>query len=89
MPGPRGPRGPKPQIKNPGKLLARLLKTVISRYAVLWVIVLICLLLSVFANTQGTMFIQSLIDDYITPLLANGGSDYGPLLGAMGRVAGF
>ena len=89
MPGPRGPRGPKPQIKNPGKLLARLLKTVISRYAILWVIVLICLLLSVFANTQGTMFIQSLIDDYIAPLLANGGSDYGPLLGAMGRVAGF
>ena len=89
MPGPRGPRGPKPQIKNPGKLLARLLKTVISRYAILWVVVLICLLLSVFANTQGTMFIQSLIDDYIAPLLANGGSDYGPLLGAMGRVAGF
>ena len=89
MPGPRGPRGPKPQIKNPGKLLARLLKTVISRYAILWVIVLICLLLSVFANTQGTMFIQSLIDDYIAPLLANGGSDYGPLLGAMGRVAEF
>ena len=89
MPGPRGPRGPKPQIKNPGKLLTRLLKTVISRYAILWVIVLICLLLSVFANTQGTMFIQSLIDDYIAPLLANGGSDYGPLLGAMGRVAGF
>ncbi len=89
MPGPRGPRGPKPQIKNPGKLLARLLKTVISRYAVLWIIVLICLLLSVFANTQGTMFIQSLIDDYITPLLADGGSDYGPLLHAMGRVAGF
>ena len=89
MPGPREPRGPKPQIKNPGKLLARLLKTVISRYAILWVIVLICLLLSVFANTQGTMFIQSLIDDYIAPLLANGGSDYGPLLGAMGRVAGF
>ena len=69
--------------------MARLLKTVISRYAILWVIVLICLLLSVFANTQGTMFIQSLIDDYIAPLLANGGSDYGPLLGAMGRVAGF
>ena len=69
--------------------MARLLKTVISRYAILWVIVLICLLLSVFANTQGTMFIQSLIDDYIAPLLANGGSDYGPLLGAMGRVAEF
>ena len=69
--------------------MARLLKTVISRYAILWVVVLICLLLSVFENTQGTMFIQSLIDDYIAPLLANGGSDYGPLLGAMGRVAGF
>lgn len=90
MPGPgRQPRGPKPKIKDPGKLLKRLLKNVIGRYTILWIIVLICLLLAVFANTQGTMFIQTLIDDYITPLVENGGSDYGPLLRAMGRVGIF
>jgi ABC-type multidrug transport system fused ATPase/permease subunit len=60
-----------------------------KRYAALWIIVLVCLLLSVFANTQGTMFIQSLIDDYITPLVENGGKDYGPLVAAMSKVAGF
>ena len=35
------------------------------------------------------MFMKTLIDDYITPLLKNGGSDYAPLLHAMGRVAIF
>jgi ATP-binding cassette subfamily B protein len=60
-----------------------------KRYAPLWLIVFVCLLLSVFANTQGTMFIQSLIDDYITPLVENGGKDYGPLIAAMSKVAGF
>ena len=28
MPGPRGPRGPKPKIENPGKLMKRLIKEI-------------------------------------------------------------
>lgn len=89
MPGPRGPRGPKPKIKNPGKLFARLMGFIFKKYLPVCIIVVICIFVSVLANVQGTMFTKNLIDDYIVPLLKTGSPDYGPLLAAMGRVAVF
>ncbi len=89
MPGPRGPRGPKPKIKNPGKLFARLMGFIFKKYLPACIIVVICIFVSVLANVQGTMFTKNLIDDYIVPLLKTGSPDYGPLLAAMGRVAVF
>ena len=89
MPGPRGPRAPKPKIKNPGKLFARLMGFIFKKYLPACIIVVICIFVSVLANVQGTMFTKNLIDDYIVPLLKTGNPDYGPLLAAMGRVAVF
>lgn len=89
MPGPRGPRGPKSKIKNPGKLFARLMGFIFKKYLPACIIVVICIFVSVLANVQGTMFTKNLIDDYIVPLLKTGNPDYGPLLAAMGRVAVF
>ena len=89
MPGPRGPRGTKPKIKNPGKLFARLMGFIFKKYLPACIIVVICIFVSVLANVQGTMFTKNLIDDYIVPLLKTGNPDYGPLLAAMGRVAVF
>lgn len=87
MPGPRGPQGPKPKIKNPGKLFARLMGFIFKKYLPACIIVVICIFVSVLANVQGTMFTKNLIDDYIVPLLKTGSPDYGPLLAAMGKVA--
>lgn len=89
MPGPRGPMGPKPKIKNPGKLFARLMGFIFKKYLPACIIVVICIFVSVLANVQGTMFTKNLIDDYIVPLLKTGTPDYGPLLAAMGKVAVF
>ena len=89
MPGPRGPQGPKPKIKNPGKLFARLMGFIFKKYLPACIIVVICIFVSVLANVQGTMFTKNLIDDYIVPLIKTGSPDYGPLLAAMGRVAIF
>lgn len=89
MPGPRGPQGPKPKIKNPGKLFARLMGFIFKKYLPACIIVVICIFVSVLANVQGTMFTKNLIDDYIVPLLKTGSPDYGPLLAAIGRVAIF
>ena len=89
MPGPRGPRGPKPKIKNPGKLFARLMGFIFKKYLPACIIVVICIFVSVLANVQGTMFTKNLIDDYIVPLLKTGTPNYGPLLAAMGKVAVF
>lgn len=44
---------------------------------------------SVLANVQGTMFMKTLIDQYITPLLSADTPDFGPLAAAIARVACF
>ena len=75
MPGPRGPRGPKPKIKNPGKLFARLMGFIFKKYLPACIIVVICIFVSVLANVQGTMFMKTLIDGYITPLLGQSNPD--------------
>ena len=49
-PGPRGPRGPKPRVENPGKLMGRLLKYVGKNYGIHLVIVAVCIFVSVIAN---------------------------------------
>lgn len=81
--------GPRPKVDNPGKLLYRLFGYVGKRYAVLCVIVLICIITSVLCNVQGTMFMQTLIDDYIVPLLKSNSHDFTGLNHAIIRVAGF
>ncbi len=57
------------------------------------IIVLICIVVSVLANVQGTWFTKNLIDEYIEPLLAASNlgiaPDYSGLLAAIGRVACF
>lgn len=89
MPGPRGPHGPKPKLKNPGKLFARLMEFIFKNYLAACIFVVICIFISVLANVQGTMFTKNLIDDYIVPLLKTKTPDYGPLLSAIGKVAVF
>ena len=85
----RGPRGPKPKIKNPGKLFVRVMKYVFQDYLIHYILVMLFILVSVFANIQGTLFTQTLIDDYITPFLLTENPNFGPLLEAIGRVAVF
>ncbi len=91
MPGPmnRGPRGMKPKVKNPGKLLSRLMNYVFRDYKIHCIFVFIFIFLGVIANVQGTMFTKNLIDDYITPFLLTDSPDFSPLAHAIGRVAVF
>ena len=83
----RNQRGKGPE--NPGKLLKRLMGMLMKHYGVAIIIVAICIIINVLANVQGTMFMQRLIDDYITPLLKSETKNYTPLLHAIGRVACF
>ena len=91
MPAPRGrtPRGMKPAVENPGKILKRLLSFIFKNYGVHMVIVFLCIAISVIANLQGTMFMKSLIDDYIEPMVEHHSHDFGPLIKAILRTAAF
>ena len=89
MPGPRGPRGPKPKIENPGKLFKRIIGYVLKDYAPQVAVVVICIFVGVLANVQGTLFMQTLIDSYIVPLLNTSNPDFSGLAHAIARVACF
>ena len=81
--------GPRQKIEHPFKILGQILKFVGKYYAPHLVIVLICIVGSVFANVQGTWFMKALVDDYILPMVKEGSTDFAPLLGAMAKVAIF
>ena len=85
----RVPRGQKTAVENPGKVLKRLMDYVMRHYRIHIIVVVISILTSVVCNAQGTMFMQSLIDDYIVPLLKAPNPDFSGLAGAIGRVASF
>ena len=88
--GPGGrSNGPRPKVENPGKVFKRILAYVMSRYKAQVIVVLCCILLAVFAQLQGTMFSQTLIDGYILPLLKDGSNDFSGLAAAIMRVAAF
>ena len=87
-PGPRGMAGrPRPKVANPGKLIKRVLGEVFKHYAPHCLVVVLCIFLSAFANVQASLFLQTLIDDYIAPMLQQSNPDFGPLIGALGKIA--
>ena len=88
-PGGRGSHGPRPNVKNPGKLFMRLLSYIMKNYAVHCVIVVICIFITVLASVQGTWFMQTLIDGYILPLMKQSDPDFSGLAHAILRVAVF
>ena len=87
--GPGRNAGPRPKVENHGKVFKRILAYVMRQYKFQVILVLCCILLGVFAQVQGTLFMQTLIDSYILPLLAEKSNDFSGLLHAITRVACF
>lgn len=82
-------RGAGPKVENPGKLLKRLMHYVFKDYFIHVIVVVICIFLGVFASIQGTLFMQTLIDIYIVPMIGNPNPDFSGLAHAIFRVACF
>ncbi len=82
-------RGMKPQVKNPGQIIKRLMGYVFKRYGFWYSVVIVLIFVGVLANVQGTLFMKNLIDEYITPFLMTDNPDFAPLARAIGRVAVF
>ena len=80
------------QTAKPGPMLAtlgRVLGIMLQNYKGSCVAVVVCIVEASLASVQGILFTQTLIDDYIAPMLQSGAADYGPLAAAMLRVAAF
>lgn len=80
---------PEHKVENPGKLLGRVMAYVGKKYKFHLIVVVIGIFASVLANVQGTMFMKTMIDDYIVPLAQSDTPDFGPFGMAILRVAAF
>lgn len=82
-------RASKEEMKASVGSLGRLFKILFTTYPIQLIAVVVLIIISVFANIQGTLFIQHLVDDYIVPMVKNHSRDFGPLAAAMLKVVRF
>ena len=76
--GPK-PRGMKPSVDNPMKVFKRIMGLVFEKYLVHFILVIVCIIVAAFASVKGTMFMNTLITDFITPLLKQKEPNFDPL----------
>jgi len=74
--------------KAQGKTIKRLFSYIARKYKAPYVFVLICILISAGAAVAGSLFLEILIDDYITPLVSVANPVFSGLLKALLVMAG-
>jgi len=83
MPGPRGMRN----MRRPGEKLdpkaAKRLLGYLTKYKARLAVVFFCIVVSSLVSVASSLFIRTLIDDYISPLLLNQSQDFSGLLKAI------
>ena len=72
-------RGDGRKAKNPKKTFLRLL-TYLKRHMGVLAIVLVCILVHAFAQIRGSTALGDLVDDYILPMVANGSTNFTPII---------
>ena len=68
------------------KLLRRVIRYMLHYYKVPFIIVIACILITAIATVVGATFPQTLVDDYIMPMLQNGSSDFSGLASDLIRL---
>ena len=79
----------RPKGQNPSKTLKRLMGIILKNYTPHCIVVLLCIFGSAFVSVKGTLFMQTLIDDYILPLMSQSNPDFTPLGMAIMKLALF
>lgn len=94
MPGPHGrpPMDMKNMKNMDKKSLGRVFSYLFKNYTVHLIIVVICIIITAITTLYGMLFMKSLVDDYITPLVNDKAAglepDFGPLAGAILKLIG-
>ena len=90
MPGPINRRGfGKQKPKDIKKTMNRLLSYLGASHKIQLAVVLVCIIISSIASVIGSMFIKTLIDTYIAPLLSQTNPSYAGLLKAITMLGTF
>lgn len=75
--------------KKGGKTVARLMKYIAGTYKFQFTVVCAAIIISALANMAGPLFLMILIDDFITPLVQTGSSDFTAMWTAVLGMAAF
>ena len=78
------PNGARPA---PMKALNRVLRYMLHYYALPFALVIACILVTAVATVTGATFPQTLVDDYILPMLNTGSTDFSGLAASLIRLA--
>ena len=70
-----------------GKVLGRVLRYMLRSYGLLFLLVLVCILISAVATVVAATFPQTLVDDYIVPMLNSGSRDFSGLAADIVQLA--
>ena len=74
--------------KNTKKTLKRLLSYIFGSYKLHFAAVVILIITSAVSGVRGSVFIQTVLDDYVSPMLKSGSRDFTPLLLAILQMLG-
>ncbi len=78
---------PKTNMKDLMKTMKRILGYMLKNYKLSFLLVVICIIGSSLATLYGTLFMQTLIDDYIVPLTRSADPDFASLAKALLSLA--
>ena len=73
--------------REPGAVLNRVLRYMFRYYKLPFALVVCCILLSAAATVVAATFPQTLVDDYVVPMLSGGSTDFSGLAAALVRLA--
>lgn len=77
---------PRPKLNNARTTIKRLL-SYIGKYKFRFIFVMFCIIISAVVGVMGSMFIQTVIDDFITPMLSTGSTDFSGLFSSIIRMS--
>ncbi len=69
----------RPSVTAASTLIRRVIRYMLHYYKIPFILVVACILITAIATVIGSTFPQTLVDDYITPMLANGSTDFSDL----------
>ena len=89
MPPPKGRMmaGMGGKVKIDKDTFKKLMNRITSKHKVGWVVVIILIIISVIASIQSSLFVGTLIDDYIAPLLLEDSPVFDGLFKAICQIA--
>ena len=75
------------RVNTATKLINRVIRYMLHYYKYPFLLVIVCILINAIATVVGATFPQTLVDDYITPMLQNGTDDFSGLASDLIRLA--